>query len=115
MLGARWCIGCFTAFPLFALLTPLLALWPVLPWHLGLASGLAMASAQAVSSLGLARTKAMKVLVKSSLGAGLALAVASIHLSPWPPILQAVALLALAAAAWASALPRRRRMASAAA
>ncbi len=113
--GLRLCVGCTTTFPLFLLLTPILATTGLPgPWWAPLAAGLALASTQVISAAGLARRRATKFAVKAALGVGLALAVVALREAPWSPLLRGLAMLALASLAFASTLPRRRRMARAA-
>lgn len=109
MRGRRYCIGCFTTFPLFVLATAVLAL-AAPPWRLALAAGALLALAQAVSSAGLARTRAAKASVKASLGLGLALLLAGVRGAPWPVVGKLGALALVASLAWLSTVPRARRM-----
>jgi hypothetical protein len=111
-LGARWCVGCFTAWPAFLAVSGILLLAQPVAWAPLLPAGLALAAAQGLSSLGLARRRAQKAAVKAALGAGLACAVSGVVLSPWAPPLKAAALGALLALALLSSLPRARRMAA---
>lgn len=112
--GARFCIGCFTTYPLFLAASTWLALGGLGgPWWLGLAVGLPLAATQAASAAGWTTRKALKIAVKACLGLGLALAVHAILQAPWPHLLQAVALGALLGLGALSALPRRRRIARA--
>ncbi len=114
--GMQLCIGCFTTFPLFLLATPILAATGLPgPRWAPIVAGLALASLQAISAAGLARHRATKIAVKTALGVGLALAVVGLRDAPWPASARAFAMLALAGLAWASTIPRRRRMARAAA
>lgn len=106
--SSRWCIGCFTTYPVFLLaFALLLAASP--PWTVALLAGGALAALQGISSAGLARRKWMKVLVKTSLGVGLALVVTGIHSAPWPTAAKLGGFLAALALCWLSALPRARR------
>lgn len=106
---ARWCIGCFTTYPVFLLASAILvALTPL--WASALGIGGALALAQAISSAGLARSRAAKIVVKAALGLGLALLVSGIHSAPWPPAAKLACYAALLALAWASTIPRARRM-----
>lgn len=107
--GARWCIGCFTTYPLFLAASAALVVWTP-GWTSALGLGASLAAAQAISSAGLARWRASKVVVKACLGVGLALVVSGIHSAPWPPAAKVGALLGVLALAALSALPRARRM-----
>ena len=107
--GARWCIGCFTTYPVFLVATALLIAFTP-PWGVSLALGMALAATQAISSLGLARRRWVKILVKGALGVGLALVVSGIHSSPWSPAWKVGALRAALGLAYLSALPRAKRM-----
>ncbi|MES2156084.1 MAG: hypothetical protein V4510_13200 [bacterium] len=109
--GMRICIGCATTFPAFIVAAALLAVVSVPgPWWVLLATGLALASMQAISAAGWARRRWAKVCVKVALGAGLALSVVALRLAPWPLALRALAVVGVAVLAWASTIPRRRRM-----
>lgn len=108
--GARWCVGCFTTYPVFLVAMAILIAWP-LGWMTSLLLGAVLACAQLVSSAGLAKRRLVKVLVKGSLGVGLALLVSGVHQAPWPPAVKLASLLALLGLAWLSAVPRARRMA----
>lgn len=108
--GVRLCVGCFTTYPAFLLAATALAFLPALPWTHLLGWGVLAALAQAVSSAGLARTRLRKGLVKASLGAGLAMVTWGVHGAPWPPAWKLAALLAALGLAYASAIPRARRM-----
>lgn len=113
--GTRWCIGCFTTYPLFLAASTALALGLMdLAWGEALAFGLGLALLQAVSSLGWTRWRAAKVAVKTALGLGLALAVHGVLQAPWPRLAQVAALAAMLGLAALSARPRRRRIARAA-
>jgi hypothetical protein len=109
--GARWCVGCFTVYPVFTIVSAALLAEPgLVPWTLALGAGLVLACVQAVSSFGLTRARAAKVAVKCSLAVGMALAFHGILAAPWPRAGQVATLLGLLLAAAASALPRRRRI-----
>lgn len=113
--GLRLCVGCFTTFPVFLAAATVLAFVALPgPYWAWLVGGIALALVQGISAAGLARARAAKVLVKACLGAGLAVTVFAIRAAPWPPMVQGAALLALAGLAFASTIPRRRRMARAA-
>lgn len=107
--GLRWCIGCFTTYPVFLVATALLIAFTPASTP-ALLVGIALALVQVVSSAGLARTRLLKALVKTCLGLGLALVVSGIHSAAWPPALKVGALLATLALAFASTIPRSRRM-----
>lgn len=111
--GARYCIGCFTTYPTMLAATAALAFVPTPAFALPL--GAAMASAQVLSSAGLAKTRWMKASVKASLGVGLALVIFGVRATQWAPQVKALALAGVAALAMASAIPRARRMRAAAA
>ncbi len=109
--AVRLCVGCFTTYPVFLLVSAWLAFSALAPGGAGLlAIGLPLAAVQGISSLGWARVRAVKVAVKASLGLGLALCVHGVLTSGWPRLAEAGALFLLLAAAWLSALPRARRM-----
>lgn len=107
--GVRLCIGCFVTYPVFLLASLALVLAP-LASGIALVAGTLAASAQGVSSAGLARTRAVKLAVKSLLGAGLALYAHGVLAAAWPPLLRAAALALALALALLSAVPRARRM-----
>lgn len=107
--GVRLCIGCFTTYPVFLLVVGLTLAFP-LPWALALAAGLVAASAQAISSAGLARRWWLKAGVKTLFGAGLALLVHGVRAAPWDARVKTLALAFALALALASAIPRARRM-----
>lgn len=107
--GARLCVGCFTTYPVFVVAAFALS-FASMPWTALLAAGGALALAQLVSSAGRARTRGVKAAVKTSLGLGLAALVWGVHGAPWPVAWKLGALLVLLAAAFASAIPRARRM-----
>jgi uncharacterized membrane protein YgcG len=114
--GIRLCVGCLVVFPAFLLLLPFEALiLRAIGWQASLAGGLGLALMQGVSALGWTKRRWMKVLVKSALGSGLALFVIGVRAAPWSVYLQAAAIGAVLVLALASTLPRRRRMANAAA
>ena len=108
----RLCVGCFTTYPVFLLVVAaLLPFAPVPgPWWAWAGGGLLAALGQTVSSAGLAKRRWMKATVKTLLGAGLAAFLHGVLASPLPRPLQAGLLLAALAGAWASAIPRARRM-----
>lgn len=110
----RLCVGCFTVFPAFMVALAVVQL--ALPAGLGtpaawMASGTGLAGLQAISSAGWARRRWAKVLVKASLGVGLAALVHGVLGSGWPHLTQGAVLTGVVALASLSALPRRRRMA----
>lgn len=111
MIGrTRLCVGCFTLYPMFLLasfIAPLLGLPGGLP---ALAAGVVLAGSQAASAFGWTRKRWAKVLVKSMLGTGLALAVHGTLTTAWPAPAKVVALLALLGLALLSGIPRARRM-----
>ncbi|MGB0653247.1 MAG: hypothetical protein ACPGQL_08605 [Thermoplasmatota archaeon] len=112
--GWRFCIGCWTTYPVFLAAVAWLIFHPLpAPWWQGLAAGSALAAAQAVSSAGWARRRWVKVAVKAALGLGLALAVTSVLAAPVAAWGQSLLLLGLLGLAGASAIPRARRMAAA--
>ena len=109
--GGRFCIGCFVTYPVFLAATlAMLVAPPAMPWHVAALAGLALASAQAVSSAGLARRWWLKVAVKTMLGAGLALYVAGVREAPLPAAVRALGLALALALALLSTIPRTRRM-----
>lgn len=110
--GLRLCIGCFTTYPVFlAAVSALLLVAPVPgPWWAWVLGGLGAACAQALSSAGLAKRRWMKATVKTLLGAGLAAYVHGALASPLPDWAQAGLLLLALGAAYASTIPRTRRM-----
>ena len=110
--GARLCVGCFTTYPVFLLATAALLLLAPLAgaWWAWLAGGAAMASAQALSSAGLARRRWMKATVKTLLGAGLAALLHGVLASPLPDWGQVLLLLGTLGLASLSTIPRTRRM-----
>jgi hypothetical protein len=111
LLGVRLCVGCFTTYPTFLVASVVLAvLRPAAPWLALLAAGLALAALQAVSSLGWARWRWLKMAVKSALGAGLALAVHAVLVADLPDLAQAALLAGMLGLALLSTLPRRLRM-----
>lgn len=110
--GVRFCVGCFTTYPTFLVATLAMALtWPFEPIATMVAGGLA-AAAQALSSAGLARRRWQKVLVKSLLGAGMALLTRGTLDAPLAPATKTIILLGLIALSSLSALPRAMRMRS---
>jgi hypothetical protein len=110
--GMRLCIGCFTTYPVFlAAVAALLVAAPLPgPWWAWVLGGLGAASAQALSSAGLAKRRWMKATVKTLLGAGLAAFVLGALASPLPDWAQAGMLLLALGAASLSTLPRTLRM-----
>jgi hypothetical protein len=108
--GLRLCVGCTTVLPAFLLPSAWLALFPLAPWWAGLAAGVPLAFAQAISSAGWARLRWQKAVVKTCLGIGLALVVSAVLSSPWQRPAKVAVLLALLGLAWASTWPRRRRL-----
>jgi hypothetical protein len=109
--GARLCIGCFVTYPVFLAGIVVLLVAPASPaWSAALLVGLAAASAQLVSSAGLARRRWTKIGVKTLLGAGLALYVWGVREAPWSAWARALALAFALALALASTIPRARRM-----
>lgn len=109
--GLRFCIGCFTTYPVFVAASIYLALTaPSGAWWVWLTAGLLFASLQAISSAGLAKLRVQKATVKAALGLGLAAAVHGVLLSPLPVSGQQAALGGLLGLALASTLPRRARM-----
>lgn len=111
--GRRLCIGCFTTYPLFLVASAYLALAAPagVVWWAWLAGGFGLALLQSISSAGLARLRWQKVVVKSGLGLGLALAVHGVLAAPWSLVGKQAALGSLLLLALASVIPRRRRMA----
>lgn len=108
--GRRWCVGCFTVYPAFALGLVGLALAPSVtgPWLL--VPGVALAGTQLVSSFGKARRRAAKVAVKSAFGLGLASLTWATLSSPLTGTAKAAVLIGLLTLANLSALPRARRL-----
>ncbi len=108
--GMRWCIGCFTTYPLFLASAWLALAAPGGAWWAWLGGGTTLASLQAVSSAGRARRRWHKALVKTGLGLGLAFAVHGVLVAPWGTAEKQAALLGLVALAGLSAVPRAMRM-----
>ena len=109
--GARLCIGCFVTYPGFLVATLALTLAPPpLTWSVALLAGVALSAAQLVSTVGLARWRWAKLLVKSSLAIGLALYAWGVLAAPWVPLVKVAALAFALGLALASAIPRARRM-----
>jgi hypothetical protein len=107
--GWRLCAGCFTLFPIFLVGLAWLAFHP-LPWPMALAAGLPLALAQGVSAAGWTRWRWLKVTVKASCGAGLALVVHGLAVAPGPEWLRSTALVSVAGLAFLSTKPRSRRI-----
>jgi hypothetical protein len=111
VLGHRLCIGCFTTLPIFMILSAYLFLaQPDLQWIPLVGTGYLLASFQVVSSLGRARTRRSKAIVKAALGTGLALVVYGVLISPLLPIAQFTIFGVTLLLAKLSALPRAARM-----
>lgn len=108
--GTRWCIGCFVTWPMFLAVSGVLLLAQPVAWPVALATGAVLACAQTASSMGWARQRTEKVAVKAAFGAGLAFVVSGVVLAPWNPAAKVLALGALLGLAFASTMPRTRRM-----
>lgn len=105
----RLCVGCFTAYPSFLLALMVLPLAPV-TWQTWMILGPLAASAQILSSLGLAHHRWMKATIKCLLGGGLgAIAVGTVA-SPWPLASKWGFLFLVVCGAFASTIPRMRRL-----
>lgn len=109
--GLRFCVGCFTFFPVFlgtyllGLVLPVAAAWTT--WTL---AGSLLLLFHLVSVLGWATRRSWKVVSKTGLGVGLAMLIHGIDASVWPEPIQKLALSALALVLLASTIPRTRRM-----
>jgi hypothetical protein len=108
--GARLCVGCFTAYPVFAATFLAAWLWPV-PAAVAWPAGLGLAALQAISTAGWTRWRWLKVAVKAGLGAGAALLAHAILAASWAPLLKSLAVAAGGLVALASAQPRLARIA----
>jgi hypothetical protein len=106
----RLCIGCFTTYPVFLTSASALVWWRIDAWPVLLAVGGLLAVQQGWSSLGLARWRPAKVVVKTCLGLGLALLVHGVLAAPWTVRTQSLVLLGFLGLAAASAIPRSLRM-----
>ncbi|MHB1261565.1 MAG: FmdB family zinc ribbon protein [Thermoplasmatota archaeon] len=108
--GVRLCVGCFTAGPVFLATLAATWMWPV-PAALAWGAGLPLAALQCLSAAGWTATRASKVAVKASFGAGAALVLRGILDAPWPDEVRSVALAGAGLLAIASTRPRLRRIA----
>lgn len=87
--GKRLCIGCFTAYPIAAIIV---ILWYLNTLHFPLyfyfLVGLSAGAFQILSLIGLTNTKAKKVVVKIALGVGYGFTVAGVFSIPINPTIQ---------------------------
>lgn len=104
------CLGCWTAYPVAAVLLVGLCWLAPGPWWAWLASGLVVGSTQFLAIAGWTATRRRKMLVKALLGVGLACTVYGIMAAPWSVWWQLAALAGGASVAGLAMVPRGLRM-----
>lgn len=107
--GHRFCVGCFTAYPLFAIVLAW-AFFAQVPMAWAAIAGAPLVAVQAISMLGLTATRASKAVVKACAGGGAALATHAILASGWPELVQSLLLVGGAAMIVWSSRPRLARI-----